>query len=134
MKRNEPKRNTLPRMNENEYARRWLGYAIAITGPVAAVAVRSLLVSLIGDLALYIFFYPAVFAAAVVGGTRPGLLCTLLSAFASVWFFVEPRWTLALGTPAQAIGLGIFIIFNFGVSVLGGRLRQKSNALRENEA
>jgi PAS domain S-box-containing protein len=136
MARDQPKHftSTIAATIGLQSKRRSLGYAIAITGPMAAVAVRWLLVHLIGDVPLYIFFYPVIFAAAVVGGTRPGLVATFLSAFASVWFFIEPRWTLALGTPAQAIGLGIFLIFNFGVSFLGGRLRQKSEALRESEA
>jgi PAS domain S-box-containing protein len=87
----------------------------------------------VGDLPPYLTFYPAVLAAAVVGGTGPGVLATLLSVLASDLLFIEPVGSLKIGTTAQTVGMGLFFAINLGITVLADRFRMKSEASRQSE-
>ena len=117
-------------------ARPWLGYGVAVVGTVVAALVRWGLGQAVGngELPPYISFYPAVLAAAAAGGTGPGVAATLLSALAADLLFLKPAWSLGPATMADAVGMGLFTSINIGISVLGGRLRAKSEAFRESEA
>jgi PAS domain S-box-containing protein len=90
--------------------------------------------STVGHLPLYLTFFPVVLAAAVVGGTGPGVLATILSALTANLLFIERGGNLEPGVTAQTMRLVLFIAINLAISVLGGRFRAKSDALRENEA
>jgi PAS domain S-box-containing protein len=124
-----------PREREiSSMTRRWRGYAVAVVGTGIAVLIRWALLRFVGDVSLFLTFYPAVFAAALIGGTGPGVLATLLSVLSAALFFIEPVGKLEPGTTADAVGLGLFLAINFTVSILGGRLRIQSQALKESES
>jgi two-component system, LuxR family, sensor kinase FixL len=62
-----------------------LRYGLAPTFVALALAVRALLVPLLHDDSLFLYFVPAVLISAGVGGLGPGLLATALS-IAAAWF------------------------------------------------
>jgi PAS domain S-box-containing protein len=67
--------------------RRWVGYGIAVLG-VPAAALTKLALPLAD--APFITFFPVIILAALLGGSRPGLLALLLSGAAADYFFVGP--------------------------------------------
>ena len=82
------------------------GYAVAIAATVAVVVLRLLLSSVLGDSAYFFPFVIAVTLSAWYGGLKPGLLSTLLGAFAAIFFFVPPYYTLRISDPRIATGWG----------------------------
>src|SRR6516225_3246382 len=80
--------------------KRWPGYAVAVAG-TAAAALMSLInwapSRVVSNLPLYLTFFPVVLAAAVVGGTGPGVLATILSALTANLLFIERGGNLEPG-------------------------------------
>ena len=68
-----------------------LPYLVAAIVTLAALGLRMLLDPVLRDQATYLTFLLAVLAASRFGGFRPGVLASVLSAFALDWFFIEPR-------------------------------------------
>ena len=110
----------------------WPGYTLAVVGVGVAALVRWTLLRFVGDLP-YLTFYPAVFVAALIGGTGPGVLATILSALAADMFFLGPMGSLSLPAGGHAVGMIFFVAVNIGISVLGGQRRAKSTELRKDE-
>src|SRR5215475_3056408 len=80
--------------------KRWPGYAVALAG--TAVAALTPFISwapssAVGHLPLYLTFFPVVLAAAVVGGTGPGVLATILSGLTANVLFVVQGGNLVFG-------------------------------------
>lgn len=57
----------------------------------------------------WIFFYPAVFFSAVIGGLVGGTLATCLAALLCVYFFIDPQLTWVIGDANNHISLYIFV-------------------------
>jgi PAS domain S-box-containing protein len=112
----------------------WWGYAVAVVGTLIAALVRWALGQAMTDLPPYITFYPAVFVAAILGGTGPGLLAAFLSLLAVDLLFLPPIGGLGPSTTGQVVGILLFIGINAGISIFAGRFRTNVQALRENEA
>ncbi|MBI3676771.1 MAG: PAS domain S-box protein [Proteobacteria bacterium] len=85
--------------------RPWVGYAAAVAGVAAAVAIRA---AIPGITAPFITFYPAVILAALVGGARPAALAIVLSALAADYFFIPPTLSFAL-VPIDLITLATYV-------------------------
>ena len=121
-----------------------LRYSVAAAAVAAGFLLRLTLAAWFGPgLAPYITFYPAVMTAAILGGFGPGLLATLLAALAVAWWLLEPIGRLAVASPADRLGLLIFIamgLFSSVVAELYRRARDKAAAYdrevarRESEA
>jgi two-component sensor histidine kinase len=58
----------------------------------------------------YITFFPAVVITALISGLGAGLLCVVLSAGAAVFFFLHPRWSFYVESPAEVVDLLLFIL------------------------
>ncbi|MGZ5544739.1 MAG: PAS domain-containing protein, partial [Limisphaerales bacterium] len=127
-----PKTKALPQ-REVRMGSVWWGYVIAVAGTALGGLIRWALLQAIGYLPLYISFYPVVFAAAVVGGTRPGLLATILSALVVEFWFTGPVGSLSFNL-ADGVAVIFFVAVNVGISMLGGRLKAQSEALQEGKA
>jgi PAS domain S-box-containing protein len=84
--------------------------AMAVAMVLAAAAVRLVFLSALGTHAPFVVFYPAVIFAALYGGRRAGLLATALSAILADYFWIEPVGQLAIATPADWLGLVIFLL------------------------
>ncbi|PXA91112.1 PAS domain-containing sensor histidine kinase [Nostoc sp. 3335mG] len=103
------------------------GCALAIVVIIAGAAVRWSLGELLEQRATFIFFIPAVVAAAALSGLWPGLLATLLGAAAGL---LVDRMTGTIGVGSW-IAAGAFLLVGAAVT-LGGEWFQR--ARREAEA
>src|SRR5262245_30157103 len=99
----------------------WSGYMVAIVGTALAALFTWLFpASATANLPLYLMFYPVVFAAAVMGGTGPGLLATILGGLAANVCFLLHGGRLEFGTTSQTVRLALFLATNVAISLLGG--------------
>lgn len=77
-------------------ARPTVGYATSVLAVGFATAARILLEDILPPGLPYITFYPAVVAAAVVGGLGPGVLCLVGSTLAAWFLFLGPAWSFVV--------------------------------------
>ena len=100
----------------------WFRYGVA----VACVAVAFVLQVAVWPLippSPHLFFYPAVFLAARIGGRGPGYVATTLSTLAIAYGFLPPEGLLAVAEPSDALDLAIFFGVGVGISIALGQLR-----------
>jgi PAS domain S-box-containing protein len=79
---------------------------------------------------VWFLFYPAVFFSAWIGGLRPGLISTALSATIVWWFFIPPQYSFSLPAPMAMVSIVLFCIMGGLFSLLLERLK---NSLRQAE-
>ena len=81
----------------------------------------------------WIFFYPAVFFSAWMGGLRCGLASVAFSMLVIWWFFIPNRYSFIIEEPAYAFTMVVFIsmgvLFSFTFERLGKANRQVTDAL-----
>jgi two-component system, LuxR family, sensor kinase FixL len=94
-----------------------LRYGMAPTVVVLALAVRALLVPILHDDSLFLYFVPAVLISAGVGGFGPGLLATTLSIVAAYFVLAGA----SAFTELAMVNGGAFTVIGIGVS-WGGEL------------
>jgi len=63
-------------------------------------------------------FFMAILAAACFGGWRAGLLATALGALVVVYFFIEPRYSLAIPRSGDRFQVLLFVIVGAAVSLV----------------
>ncbi len=85
------------------------------------MALRWLSWPVLGSEVPFMFCWPAVVIAAWLGGFRAGFAATLLGALATTYFVLQPRFTLAVGNPAEAAGLALFVLLGTFLSWLQQR-------------
>jgi len=81
----------------------------------------------------HLFFYPAVLAAAYLGGLWAGVIAVVGSCLAIAYSFLPPVG-LSIGEPADALGLALFAVMGFTLAWLIDRLavqRRRADAARE---
>ncbi len=110
------------------------GYAVAIAATVAVVVLRLLLSNVLGDSAYFFPFVISVTLSAWYGGLKPGLLATALGAFAAIFFFVEPYYTLQISDSRIATGLVFFLIANVTISLVCDALHKALRRVELSEA
>jgi two-component system sensor kinase FixL len=90
---------------------RVLRYGVAPTMVVLALAVRALLVPILHDDSLFLYFVPAILVAAGVGGFGPGLLATTLSIIAAYFVLAGASaftdLAMVNGAAFTVIGIGV---------------------------
>src|SRR5438876_11725610 len=80
-------------MHETARAR-LVAYSVAVMAPAVSLLLRWPLAPVLGDAVPHMTFFPAVMIAAYLGGFWPGLLATILSAFAANFLVPQPRPSL----------------------------------------
>ena len=95
-------------------------YGVAPTIVVLALAVRALLVPILHDDSLFLYFVPAALVSAAVGGFGPGLLATILSIIAA--YFVLTGASAFTGL--AMVNGAAFAVIGIGVSWGGELLRR----------
>jgi PAS domain S-box-containing protein len=75
----------------------------------------------------FMFYYVTTAASAWLGGFGPGLLATFLAALCARFFFLEPRYSVAVSSSMDVLRVGLFMVEGAGIAFLAG----KQNAARE---
>ena len=101
---------------------------LALLPPFVALGLQLALWSLISPLVWFLFF-PAVFLSSWIGGLRPGLAATGISAGTAWYFFVAPRYELVKGNLKVFLPLVVFIAMGVLFSVFHERLRGVNQGL-----
>jgi len=96
-------------------------YSIALLVVLVAYALQLLTWPYIPP-APHLFFYPAVFVAARIGGARPGYLATAAATGLIAYQFLPPRGPF-VESGREVLDLAIFAGVGIGISVALGRLR-----------
>lgn len=104
------------------------GYAAAVAGAGAALALRMLLAPIYAHRSLVIIYVPAVLIAALIGGRAPAILATGLCLAISV---LSLHGDLRL--MANAIDLAIFAGLGLVIALVGDRSRREGRAARARE-
>jgi len=123
MLKTQEKRQTAPSAGS-----RGRGYALAVGACLAATGIRFLTEPTLGVYAPYLPFLLAVVVAARFGGRGPGLVAGVLSALSANYFFIEPRFSLAITDLVQAGSLAAFTIISLVTTLLICGLRDALSA------
>ncbi len=113
---------------------RWLNWTVAVFVAVLAAAFRWEFLGVLGLLAAFTTFYPAVTVAALYGGFSSGMLATLVSAAFADYFWMGPTGRFTIANTSDLVGLIIFI-FNGGLIsyVAEAAFRSRARALKAEE-
>jgi PAS domain S-box-containing protein len=99
-------------------------YLWALLAVLLGLSLRGLLGPELSTRLPFITLFPAIFAAAYLGGFGPTLLATLLGILGARYFFIEPVGSLSLATSVSRWGVGLFGITGVATGWLGeARLR-----------
>jgi K+-sensing histidine kinase KdpD len=74
-------------------------------------------------------FYLAIVAASRLGREGPGIIATVGSAVACMYFYIEPRFSLGFFEPVMQVNVALFLISGVGVSLLIGELCRVRTAI-----
>jgi PAS domain S-box-containing protein len=86
-----------------------LGYALAVAFVAAAIVGRMLFMHAMGSHGVTATFYPAVILAALLGGTGPGIVATILSTLAMDYFWYEPINAVGIAKPEDLVTTFLFL-------------------------
>jgi two-component sensor histidine kinase len=78
------------RLKRSDLIRELKAYGVALAVVAIAACVRWIIAPGSNAIAPFITFFPAVLAAALYGGMRPGILAAVLSVLVAGWWFVQP--------------------------------------------
>lgn len=108
----------------------WLGLGVALAGAALGMAARMALAPWLDERAAFLFFVPAVVAAAALGGVLPGLLATVLGAAGGLFI----TWSAAERTAGDIATAVVFLCLGAAISV-GGEMFQdmRSRAVAVNQ-
>jgi PAS domain S-box-containing protein len=102
-----------------------LRYGLAVAAAAAAMVLRVALTAWVGPgLPVFITFYPAVMAAALLGGLGPGLLATVLAGAAAAYWVFPPVGQFFIASPVDRVGLMIFFGMGAFMSVVADLFRR----------
>jgi two-component system sensor kinase FixL len=100
-------------------------YVIAAGVTAAALLIRFALWPWFGDHVPFLQFYPAILVAAWCGGLGPGILASVLSGLASMYFLLPPAG-LGVGSAVDGVSLAVFLATGFTIAWLNHRLRTEA--------
>ncbi|MGD0892691.1 MAG: DUF4118 domain-containing protein, partial [Terracidiphilus sp.] len=112
------------------FARPAARYSLAVVAVALSFLLRSGLNQPHGaELPPFIFLYPAVMIAAVLGGLGPGLLSTALSVLATDYFVLPPTHHFAISRASDAVALTVFAAMGLLMSLLAERHLRSQRAI-----
>jgi PAS domain S-box-containing protein len=100
-----------------------LRYLLALLPPSVALLLRWLLSDFV-EPHVWFLFYPTLFMSFWIGGVRPGLVATAITAVVISWFFVPPRHSLAVDDPWELLPTSVFLLMGILCAVFYDRLRK----------
>jgi hypothetical protein len=93
-----------------------LRYLAGLLAVVLALAFEILMEPIIGKSRPLLLLWPVVIVAARRGGLWLGIWTTLVSVCAAVYYYVEPRFALAVDNPLEWIWMSVFLVLGVIVS------------------
>ncbi len=114
--------------------RRVGGYAVAVLGTAALVAVLLPFRGDITPLSKGFGFLVVVVVAASIGGLGPGIAASILSFLAFNFFFIPPYGTFTIARSEYVVVLLVFLGVSVLISVLLARTRERAEAAEAREA
>ncbi|MGE5361622.1 MAG: ATP-binding protein [Bacteroidales bacterium] len=106
-------------------------YAIAIVLAAVAVALRWLVIPLVGDGAPYLSLFPAVLLASIALGQWPGLAASLAGAIGTEILLVPHGPGTVIVSPGDCARIAIVAISAYALGDIARRLRETQTALVE---
>lgn len=110
--------------------RQWLGILAAIALPGIAAVLSRIYLPFIAQ-TQFIFFFPAVAAAAWLGGLPAGLVATITAVALADYFVIPPHHSLFLITPGDTLRLALFTTFSVIISRLSDLTRRARDAAQD---
>ena len=110
------------------HARRYLVTVLAV---LAGTLFNLLLARLVEPIALYSVYLVITLAVALVLGTGPSLLASILAVLSFDFFFTEPQFTFAIRNPLVAVSAVVFFLTSIVVGQLARLARQQRQALKQ---
>lgn len=107
--------------------RRAAGWLLASAGTLCLAAVLTHTRSSVDQAGRLLLFQLVVLAAAAVGGTGPAVTASILAAALLNWFFTPPIHTWTVASPADLLGLVLFLSLGLAVGVLVNSLASRSS-------
>jgi PAS domain S-box-containing protein len=102
-----------------------LRYGATILALIVAILLRKALTPVIGPSALpFIMFFPAVLFAGWFGGFTAGALAVVVSSVAAATLFSQPASSVQIENLTGQVGLLMFVLVGFGMSLLGHAQRR----------
>jgi two-component system, OmpR family, sensor histidine kinase KdpD len=116
--------------------RSWTGYAWTAAMTVALTVVASPLSTLLAPANIVMLYLLATVAVALRWGRGPAAFAAVLNVVAFDFFFVPPRFSLAIGDAQYLITFAVMLLVGLTTGQLTGGLRQQAriSALREKRA
>ncbi len=109
----------------------WMSYGAAVIAAGVATLARLVLDPILGDRLPYALLFLAILIVAGSAGRGPALLTTALGALGSAYFFLKPRYALAVASQSDRLATFLCCLVGLGIAMLGGALRA---ALRRSES
>jgi signal transduction histidine kinase len=107
-----------------------MGYLFAVLITAVATVIRFSLFGVLADDEPYMTFVVAVMVAAAYGGLGPGLLATILSALAGLYFFVQPYFSFRIEGDSEPLACSLFLVTGVTISVICEALHQVRRRLQ----
>jgi PAS domain S-box-containing protein len=98
-------------------------YCVTLAAVAAALGARWVLDPWLEDYHPFVTFYVAVVVAAWIGGLRPALVATVLGVFPALYFFVPPRFSLAIAPGPHSVGLATYFMVSLAIAGFGEAMR-----------
>jgi two-component system sensor histidine kinase KdpD len=101
------------------------GSLASVAAPAAATAAGFLLHGIVGESSLAMIYVLAVALAAMAGGRRESAIAAVLSVACFNFFFVEPRFTLAVSDARYLLVFAVMLCVALVISTLTHRMRSQ---------
>ena len=105
---------------------RWAGYCGSLLGTAAATAVLIPFRGHINSTTVALMFLLVVLFVALLWGSRPALLASVLGVVCFNFFFIPPVHTFTIADPQNWVALAVFFITAVTVGQLSARARQRA--------
>lgn len=114
--------------------RRWLPWLVAVLSTAVALLVRMGIDPYLGSELPYLLFFVAVTVTACFTHTGATILAMLLGFVAALWFFVEPRQSLALGSLSSVLFTFLYFVVTGTVTLMSVVVVRSQNRAIESVA
>jgi PAS domain S-box-containing protein len=108
------------------------GYGLALLFALLAIGLRLVLNDYLSGVQ-FITYFPAVIAAAYLGGVAPGLFCGALCGLASWYLLIPPFYSFRISDAALGYTIALYFTVVAAIALLVGRLREIRRSLAETD-